>query len=37
MLTYNQVFKLVGIIVLCIIPLIFLQRKPTGGASAPAH
>jgi DHA2 family multidrug resistance protein len=37
MLTYNQIFKLVGIIVVCIIPLILLQRKPTGGAGAPAH
>jgi MFS transporter, DHA2 family, multidrug resistance protein len=36
MLTYNQIFKLVGIIVLCILPLIFLQRRPTG-AGAPSH
>jgi MFS transporter, DHA2 family, multidrug resistance protein len=37
MLTFNQIFKLVAIIVLCIMPLILLQRRPTGGASAPSH
>ena len=36
-LTFEQIFRLVGIIVLAIIPLVFLLRKPSGQGAMNVH
>lgn len=37
LLAYEQIFRLVGIIVLCSIPLILLLDRPHGKVAAPSH
>ena len=36
-LAFEQIFRLVGVIILVIIPLVFLLKKPKGGPPAGAH
>ncbi len=36
-LTFDQIFRLVGIIVLAIIPLVFLLKKPQAGGAVNVH
>lgn len=36
-LAFEQIFRLVGVVVLAIIPLVFLLRKPKGGMPGGAH
>ncbi len=36
-LAFEQIFRLVGVVILLIIPLVFLLRKPKGGMPEGAH
>jgi hypothetical protein len=36
-LTYDQLFRIVGVVIFCCLPLIFLQKKPSGGAPSDLH
>src|SRR4029453_16464761 len=36
-LTFIQIFRLLGIVCLAMLPLIFILRRPRHTASAPAH
>lgn len=37
LLAFEQLFRLVGVVILAIIPLVFLLRKPKGGMPGGAH
>jgi DHA2 family multidrug resistance protein len=37
MVAFVEIFTLLGVIFLCLVPLVFLMRRPRGKASVAAH
>jgi DHA2 family multidrug resistance protein len=37
MLTYDQLFRIVGVVIFCCLPLIFLQKRPSGTTPSDLH
>jgi len=37
MLAYLDTFRILAVLILCLVPVVFLVHKPKGGASVPVH
>ncbi|HUJ83163.1 MAG TPA: DHA2 family efflux MFS transporter permease subunit [Candidatus Acidoferrales bacterium] len=37
MLAYVDTFRILAVLILCLVPIVFLVKKPKGGAAIPVH
>ena len=37
MLAYVDTFRILAVLILCLVPIVFVVKKPKGGAAIPVH